>query len=135
MSGQENIATLQTIYGAFAHGDVETILARVADDVDWSADADTTVAPWYGRRATKDEVAKFFADVAGSTQVLEFDSKAFAANDDGDVFSIIHFQARDLATGMETSMNLHHYFRFDDGKVSYYRGSEDTAQTARAITG
>ena len=29
--------------------------------------------------------------------------------------------------------NLHHYFQFRDGKVSYYRGSEDTAQTAAAL--
>jgi hypothetical protein len=26
-------------------------------------------------------------------------------------------------------MNLHHYFKFRDGKVAYYRGTEDTAQT------
>ncbi len=32
-------------------------------------------------------------------------------------------------------MNLHHYFRFEDGKIAYYRGSEDTAQTEAALTG
>jgi hypothetical protein len=30
-------------------------------------------------------------------------------------------------------MNLHHYWRFRDGKVEYYRGSEDTAQTVAAL--
>ncbi len=25
--------------------------------------------------------------------------------------------------------NLHHYFAFRDGKISYYRGTEDVAQT------
>jgi len=40
------------------------------------------------------------------------------------------------ATGQEASFHLHHYFRFDkDGKVEYYRGSEDSAQVARAIAG
>jgi ketosteroid isomerase-like protein len=30
-------------------------------------------------------------------------------------------------------MNLHHYWRFRDGKVEYYRGSEDTALTAAIL--
>jgi hypothetical protein len=30
-------------------------------------------------------------------------------------------------------MNLHHYFRFRDGKIAYYRGSEDSAQTLAAL--
>ena len=32
-------------------------------------------------------------------------------------------------------MHLHHYFHFRDGKVAYYRGSEDTAQTVEALGG
>jgi ketosteroid isomerase-like protein len=31
--------------------------------------------------------------------------------------------------------NLHHVFRFRDGKIAYYRGSEDTAQTAAVLPG
>jgi ketosteroid isomerase-like protein len=30
-------------------------------------------------------------------------------------------------------MDLHHFFRFRDGKIAYYRGTEDTAQTARVL--
>ena len=30
-------------------------------------------------------------------------------------------------------MDLHHYFRFTEGKISYYRGTEDTEQTAAAL--
>lgn len=30
-------------------------------------------------------------------------------------------------------MNLHHYWRFRDGKVEYYRGSEDSAQAAAML--
>jgi hypothetical protein len=38
------------------------------------------------------------------------------------------------ATGREASFHLHHYFRFgDDGKIEFYRGSEDSAQVARAL--
>jgi hypothetical protein len=30
-------------------------------------------------------------------------------------------------------MHLHHYFRFRDGKIDYYRGTEDTAQTGSVL--
>ena len=32
-------------------------------------------------------------------------------------------------------MNLHHFFKFRDGKIAYYRGTEDTAQTAAVLQG
>ena len=65
MNTQDNLATVRGIYEAFGTGDVETILAAVADDVDWSVDAEP-VAPWYGPRKGKDGVASFFADLAGT---------------------------------------------------------------------
>jgi hypothetical protein len=30
-------------------------------------------------------------------------------------------------------MHLHHYFRFREGKVAYYRGTEDTALTEELL--
>jgi ketosteroid isomerase-like protein len=36
-------------------------------------------------------------------------------------------------TGKTAQMNLHHYFKFRDGQVAYYRGTEDTAQTAAVL--
>ena len=30
-------------------------------------------------------------------------------------------------------MNLHHYFTFRGGKIAYYRGTEDTAQTEAVL--
>ena len=30
-------------------------------------------------------------------------------------------------------MNLHHFFTFRDGKIAYYRGIEDTAQTEAVL--
>lgn len=32
-------------------------------------------------------------------------------------------------------MNLHHFFRFRDGKVAYYRGTEDTALVETVLRG
>ena len=132
MGSDVNVQTIKEVYEAFGRADVEAILDRVADDVDWSADTTSMAAPWYGIRTSKAGVASFFQDVAGASQVLEFTPLSFAANDD-EVHTLVRYRARFTGTGREIDMNLHHYFRFRDGKVSYYRGSEDTAQTLAAL--
>jgi ketosteroid isomerase-like protein len=134
MSRDENIQTIRTLYDAFGRGDVQTILAQVTDDVDWASDAAEDTAPWWGVRKGRDAVGSFFADVASSIEVLEFTPVDLAASDDA-VMSLVRFRFRGLDSGLEASANLHHYFRFRDGKVEYYRGSEDTALSARVVTG
>jgi len=37
------------------------------------------------------------------------------------------------ATGKHAAMNMHHYWKFRDGKVRFVRSSEDTAQVAAAL--
>jgi uncharacterized protein len=132
MSGDDNIKTIQRVYEAFGRGDVAAILDEVTDDVDWASEAASTAAPWYGVHHGKDGVAEFFTQFGSTIEVDEFTPLTFAAND-SDVLTVVGYRARSRATGKSAEMNLHHYFRFDDGKIAYYRGSEDTAQTAAAL--
>lgn len=74
-----------------------------------------------------------FFEAYGSTMELdEFTPFTFAANEDA-VFTVVRCRARVRSTQKAVDMNLHHYFRFRDGKISYYRGSEDSAQTEAAL--
>ena len=56
MSHEQNITTVTDIYDAVSRGDVDAILDRVTDDVDWAAEAAGSAAPWYGKRSGKDGV-------------------------------------------------------------------------------
>lgn len=134
MGASENTETVKSLYDAFGKGDVATILDNVTDDVDWSADTTSDAAPWYGQRTGKDELGKFFEEVADGLEISEFNPSSFAANDD-EVLTVVGFRATVRATGKEIAMNLHHYWRFRDGKVERYRGSEDTAQMEAALQG
>ena len=58
---------------------------------------------------------------------------ALTAANDTDVLSVVRFRARSRATGKTAAMDLHHYFTFRDGKIAYYRGTEDTAQTQATL--
>ena len=68
MSQQENLRIVREIYDAVGRGDVPAILDRVADDVDWSAEAESHAAPWYGARVGKAGVASFFSDLAAASR-------------------------------------------------------------------
>jgi ketosteroid isomerase-like protein len=134
MSADTNTKTIAEIYQAFGRGDIAAILDGVTDDVDWAAEATSAAAPWYGVRHGKDAVAQFFAAFGSTMEVNEFTPLSFAANDT-EVLTVVQFRATSRSTGKSAAMNLHHLFRFRDGKIAYYRGSEDSAQTAAVLQG
>jgi ketosteroid isomerase-like protein len=129
---EENIESIQAVYQAFARGDVGSILSAVTDDVDWASDTSSTVAPWYGAHQGKDGVTSFFEAFGSAMDVAEFTPLTFAGNDDA-VLTVVHFRGTSRSTGKAVDMNLHHYFVFRDGKVSFYRGTEDSSQTEAAL--
>jgi uncharacterized protein len=134
VSADANVKTITEVYEAFGRGDVAAILEAVSDNVDWASEAASSAAPWYGVRHGKDGVAAFFADFGSAMEVEEFTPVSVAANDT-DVLTVVRFRARSRQTGKSSEMNLHHYFSFRDGKVAYYRGTEDTAQTESVLRG
>jgi ketosteroid isomerase-like protein len=126
------IETVQAVYEAFGRGDLDTILGLVTDDVDWASEPDSTIAPWHGIRHGKAELPSFFATLADSLEVLEFTPQAFASSET-DVMAVIRFGAKARATGRSATMDLHHWWRFRDGKICFYRGTEHTAVTAELL--
>ena len=133
MSQQQNLATVKEIYAAVGSGDVDAILDRVTDDVDWAAEAAGTAAPWHGPRPGKVGVARFFADLGNSIEITEFTPHSFTVGET-DVHLLLDWAFTSIPNGREVSMTMHHYWRLRDGKVEYFRGSEDTALTAQAFT-
>jgi uncharacterized protein len=133
MSQQDNLTIIKEIYDAVGRGDVAAILDRVSDDVDWAAEAASKTAPWYGPRAGKDGVASFFTDLATSIEISAFTPHSYSAGQD-DVHLLVDWTIKPVTTGREASMTMHHYWRLRDGKVTYFRGSEDTELTAQAFT-
>jgi uncharacterized protein len=134
MTGRSNIDTVKTLYEAFGRGDVATILDHLTDDVDWATEAASDAAPWYGRRVGKAAVTGFFEGFASVVDVQEFTPLSFTSNDN-EVMTLVRYRGKAKQTGREAAMNLHHYWRFRDGKVEYYRGSEDTVQVAAMLGG
>lgn len=132
MSADDNIKTIKIAYDAFGRGDIAAVLDMVDDNVDWSTETTSTVAPWFGRRQGKAAVARLFDEFGSVMEVEEFTPITFAAND-SEVLTVVGFRARSRATGRTLVMNEHHHFVLNNGKISYFRGTEDTAQTEAVL--
>jgi ketosteroid isomerase-like protein len=132
VGADENIKTIQAVYEAFGRGDVEAILDNVTGDVDWASETSSTVASWYGVRHGKEGVASFFEAFGSTMEVQEFNPSSVAANDT-EVHTVVQFRATARATGKTVDQTLHHFFRFEDGRIAFYRGTDDTAQTEAAL--
>jgi ketosteroid isomerase-like protein len=126
------IEAVQRLYDAYGRGDLAAVLAELADDVDWGAEAASTSVPWYGNLRGKGAVPRFFEAIAGSIDITEFAPVSFTSNET-DVVATIHWTYTVKATGRTAAMYMQHWWRFEAGKIVFFRGSEDTEQSARAF--
>lgn len=124
---------IHNLYAAYGRGDVAGALADLADDVDWAAEAAGDSVPWYGSYLGKDRVPEFFAAIASTVDVTQFDVVGMASNDT-DVIATIRWAYTVKATGRTASMYMQHWWRFADGRIVFFRGSEDSDQSARAFS-
>ncbi|MEA3217439.1 MAG: uncharacterized protein QOJ19_3595 [Acidimicrobiia bacterium] len=127
------IEAVQRLYAAYGRADVDAVLAEVADDVDWAAEAAGTSVPWFGPHRGKGDVARFFQEIGSNVEVTEFTPVSFTANDT-DVVAIVHWSYTVKETGKSATMYMQHWWRFADGKIVFFRGSEDTEQSAAAFS-
>jgi ketosteroid isomerase-like protein len=127
------IEKVHNLYAAYGRGDVAGALADVADDVDWAAEASGDSVPWFGNYRGKDQVPGFFAAIAANVDVTQFDVVGLTSNDT-DVIATIQWSYTVKATGKTASMYMQHWWRFADGRIVFFRGSEDTDQSARAFS-
>ena len=127
------IEAVERLYAAVARGDVDAILAELADDVDWAAEAASTSVPWYGPYHGKADVPRFFAAIGGSIDISDFTPLSYTCNET-DVIVPVRWAYTVRATGKRAAMTMQHWWRFEGGKIAYFRGAEDTEQSAEAFT-
>lgn len=126
------VDAVRRLYAAFGRGDLDGVLAELADDVDWAAEAAGDAVPWWGPHRGKHSVPAFFAAIGDHVDITEFAPLSFTCNDT-DVVTTVHWSFTVKATGKTASMFMQHWWRFADGRIVWFRGSEDSAQTAAAF--
>jgi len=129
-----NLQTVQEIYEAFGRGDIETIMSKLSDTVNWEYSGSNETVPWLKNRRGKEETLGFFQDLA----VVDFNRFEPTALLDGgmvvvaliDIDLTVKKNGENIAEKDEV-----HVWRFDqDGKVSGFRHGADTLAHFRAYT-
>ena len=105
-STDSNVELIANLYAAYGRGDLHC----------------------HGRS----EVPGFIHAIAANVDVTEFTVVGMTSNDT-DVIATIHWTYTVTTTGKTAAMFMQHWWRIDNGKIVWFRGSEDTEQSAAAF--
>src|ERR1700716_3603510 len=86
-----NITFVQGLYAAFGKGDIATVVAGAAPDVDWVVNGSRKDFPTFGAWHGAGEVKKFFDSVGQHQESKVFSPQEFYAADDR-VFVLGHYE-------------------------------------------
>ena len=90
------------------------------------------VVPYAGSRTGHDQVAGYFESFGEAVEVTEFEPQEFLARDYVVVLGRYAFKVK--STGSAVDMDWVHAFTLKDGKITTFRGYEDSAAVVRAFT-
>jgi ketosteroid isomerase-like protein len=126
----ENADFIHSLYGAFAKGDIATILAALTPDVDWVCEGPASV-PFCGKFRGPDQVSKFFETLATtqSDHRLKIE-ETYAAGDQ--VFAITRYSCVVNVTGKKVDSRGIHVFTVKNGKVARFLEVFDSAAAVEA---
>src|SRR5262245_4865720 len=79
MGEQANVELVRDAYTAFVRGDIDAVLSALALTVEWHVPGPSE-APYAGSRRGRDEVAKFFVQVAETIEFTEFAPREYLAS-------------------------------------------------------
>jgi uncharacterized protein len=127
------VEQVRRIYAAFLHGDVQSILAALAEDVVWEYGVAASPVPWLERRDGRAAVAGFFKALE-LVDIVRFEPSALLADDDL-VVTLFDVELVVKATGKRVvELDEVHIWRFnDDGLVKRFRHQVDSWSLAQAL--
>jgi uncharacterized protein len=126
-----NLKLVQDAYAAFGRGDMQVLMDMLAPDVSWGMIGDPKEVPMAGIRTGKAGVGEFFRILHEVQQLEKFEPLKFLAADDT-VAVIGHTNWTMNRNGVSGENDWVHVYTFKDGKVTQYRGHQDTAKLANA---
>ncbi len=131
MSEQANVEIVREAYAAYGRGDIQGVLDRLADDVEWVVPGPKEI-PYAGERRGKDQVAQFFKLVDETTELNPFEPREFIA--EGDKVVVLGYyagRAKASDRGLESHWAM--AFTLRNGRITQFREYTDTANLAAAF--
>lgn len=122
--------TIKSLYAAFAHGDVPTVLAALAPNVSWT---EAEGFPYGGTYIGPDTVLEnVFMKLGSEWNGFAAVPHEFIA-EGGTVVALGDYSGTFKATGKSFKAPFAHVWKFDGGRVVSFRQYTDTAIVQQAI--
>jgi uncharacterized protein len=129
-----NVELVQSLYGAFNRGDLETIFAAGDPNIIWICNADPALIPWGGERKGVEATKEFFQLLAEHVEFESFVPKEFLGGS-GSVTVLGHTTARLKPSGGRVENEWVHIFKIENGKVMEFHEYLDTHAVVQAYFG
>jgi uncharacterized protein len=127
MGEQENLQTVQRVYGKFAQGEIPAMLKFVTDDVEWNFPPTYGGIPWAQRPwCGRDGGQQAFTLLTEALEFQVFQPDEFIVSPDT-VVVLGHERCLVRATGRVVNANWAQIFSFRAGLICRFREYTDTA--------
>lgn len=125
-----NVRAVQEAYAAFKAHNIQELLKRFSNEIEWSIPGPPAI-PLCGTRRGRDQVADFFKRLQELEEVQMFDPREYIAQGDK-VVVLGRFKARVRATNRTMESDFVHVFTLRDGQAVQFREFADTAAALMA---
>src|ERR1700738_2849239 len=126
-----NIKLVQDAYAAFGKGDIPAILDMMTPDVAIGIVGRTKDAPFFGMHSGPAGAAEFFKMLDEALAISKFEPQRFLASEEK-VFVWGRYTWTMRNSGVSDDTEWLHVITVRDGKMSAWRGHNDTAMLAAA---
>ena len=133
MSTENNVKTIETLYAAFAVGDMPTVLTGLDEKVVWNEAEGNTYAdgnPYIGPQAVLNGV---FARIGADYEYFNLVNIELHEMFNNKVLATLRYQAKLKNTGVTYDAQVAHFWTLKNGKAIGFQQYLDTKKVADAI--
>ncbi len=129
---QENIDFIaENVYANFQSGNIDGVMAVIADDVEWNHHGPRDQVPFSGSYRGKAGAGEQLSTFVGSTETEKFDVQGMYADADK-VFVLIQEGCKVKATGKSYEILVAHIWTLRDGEIVQFDELYDSCAVAAA---
>ncbi|MDI9849802.1 nuclear transport factor 2 family protein [Rhodoblastus sp. 17X3] len=130
----DNVQFVQSIYAAFARGDIDSVVAAFDSDIAWISNSDPALLPFGGERRGIEGVRSFFREQAANIEIDSYQPREFLCGLDF-VAVLGRSISRSKVTDEPFEDDWLHLLRIRNGKVTEFRIFNDTHALVQAHYG
>ena len=133
MTNENNVKTIETLYAAFAVGDMPTVLAGLDEKVVWNEAEGNTYAygnPYIGPQAVLNGV---FACIGADYEYFNLVNIELHEMANNQVLATLRYQAKLKNNGATYDAQVAHFWTLKNGKAIAFQQYLDTKKVADAI--